>query len=446
MIPLLQKIYSGLRQDSLLQRVVRNSSYLFSSNAIAAGLGVLQQVLIVRLLGDSSYGLLVIIMDFASSTNRLLSFRMSEVVVRYMGEALAQADLRRAAAIVKGTALLEAVMSVGAYLVLLALSAWGARSLADNASAVSLFRFYGLFLLANLVYETSVGVLQATDKFKQVAQANFYQSIVLTILIAVAFFLRLGIPGVLTAYLIGKLTAGVMIALSAVSELNQRLGHGWVRAPLSLVTDWKSILRFAFSTNLNGTVNLFARDNIRLYLAWFLPNAQVAYFRLAAILINLVMLPIEPMIWPTYAELTRTIAQRQWQATRRLLKQISTLAGGWTLLAGGGLVALGWWIIPLLYGSDMAPAYPALIILLIGYAFANIMNWNRPLLLALGQPGYPLMVAAVTGLIEILFLFLLLPGRSYLVGAVIFSAYLAVSVSWNVIRGLAVLQRAEAVA
>lgn len=445
MIPLLQKIYSGLRQDSLLQRVIRNSSYLFSSNTIAAGLGVLQGVLIIRLLGDSSYGLLVIIMDFASSTNRLLSFRMNEVVVRYMGEALAQADLRRAAAIVKGTALLEAVMSVGAYLILLALSAWGARSLADNASAVSLFRFYGLFLLANLVYETSVGVLQSTDKFKQVAQANFYQSIVLTVLIAVAFFLRLGVPGVLTAYLIGKLTAGVMIALSAVSELNRRLEHGWMRAPLSLVTDWKSILRFAFSTNLNGTVNLFARDNIRLYLAWFLPNAQVAYFRLAASLINLVMLPIEPMIWPTYAELTRTIAQRQWQATRRLLKQISTLAGGWTFLAGGGLVALGWWVIPLLYGSDMAPAYPALIILLIGYAFANIMNWNRPLLLALGQPGYPLMVAAITGVIEILLLFLLLPGRSYLVGAVIFSAYLAVSVSWNVIRGLAILQRAEAV-
>ena len=78
--------------------------------------------------------------------------------------------------------------------------------------------------------------------------------------------------------------------------------------PLNLLTDWKSMLGFAFNTNLNGTVNLFARDNIRLYLAVFLSDAQVGYYSLAARLINLVMLPIEPFIWPTYAEITKTIS------------------------------------------------------------------------------------------------------------------------------------------
>ena len=92
----------------------------------------------------------------------------------------------------------------------------------------------------------------------------------------------------------------------------------------------------------------------------------------------------------------------------------------------------------------MAPAYPCLVILLIGYAFANVMNWNRPLLLALGQPNYPLMVAALTGAIEIVLLFILLPNGNYLVGAAIFSVYLAISVSWNVLRGLTLIKREEA--
>ncbi|HUF00474.1 MAG TPA: oligosaccharide flippase family protein, partial [Anaerolineales bacterium] len=409
---LLQKIRSSLRGDPLLQRVVRNSSYLFSSNTISAGLSVVQGIFVVWLLGGSGYGLLTIVMDFASNTNRLLSFRMSEVVVKYMSEALAQENKERAAALVKGIGLTEALISVLAYLVLLALSVWCARTLADDVSVVSLFRFYGLFLLANLVYETSVGVLQTATQFKQVAHANFYQSIVVTVLIVAAFVLDLGILGILTAYLIGKTVAGVMVVVFAVRELNNRLGIGWTRAPLSLLTDWKAILRFAFSTNLNGTVNLFARDNIRLYLAWFLPNAQVGYFKLASSLINLVMLPIEPLIWPTYSEITRTIAQRQWQNTRKLLKQVSIIGGVWTLVAGGGLVILGWWIIPFLYGTGMAPAYPALVILLFGYAFANVLNWNRPLLLALGHPAYPLMVATITGVIEVILLFVLLPGSN----------------------------------
>jgi len=440
---LLQKLRSNLRDDALLQRVVRNSGYLFSSNTISAALSVVQGIFVVGLLGSSGYGLLTIVMDFASNTNRLLSFRMSEVVVKFMGEALEQDDQPRAAAIVKGIGLIEAAMSVLAYVALLLLSTWGARALADNASVVSLFRFYGLFLLANLIYETSVGVLQTTNQFKQVARANFYQSIALTVFIVAAFVLELGILGILTAYLIGKTIAGIMVAALAIRELNRRLGKGWIGAPIRLVRDWKSILRFAFSTNLNGTVNLFARDNIRLYLAWFLSNAQVGYFKLASSLINLVMLPIEPFIWPTYAEITKTIAARQWQATRNLLKQVSTIGAIWTLLAGGGLVALGWWIIPVLYGREMAPAYPGVVILLLGYAFANILNWNRPLLLALGYPTYPLIVAGVLGAVEVILILLFVPGTNYLVGAGIFAAYLAVSVGWNAVRGLAILKREE---
>lgn len=441
---LFQKIRTTLRDDPLIQRVVRNSSYLFSSNSVAAALNLVQGVLVVRLLGDSGYGLLAIVMDFASNTNRLLSFRMSEVVVKYMGEALVQENRPRAAAIVKGAGLAEAGMSVLAYGVLLSLSVWGAQTFADDTSVASLFRFYGLFLLANLVYETSVGVLQATDKFKYVAQANFYQSIATTLLIVSAVVWNLGMLGVLAAYLIGKTIASILIGYFALRELNRHLGAGWFRAPLGLVQEWKSVFRFAFSTNLNGTVNLLARDNLRLYLAIFLSDAQVGYFKLAASLVNLVMLPIEPFIWPTFAEITRTIAQRQWLRTRRLLRQVSAIGGIWTLLAGGGLIALGWWIIPLIWGSEMAPAYWVLVILLAGYAFANVFNWNRPLLLALGQPGYPLMVAAVTGAVEVLLLFLLLPGGNFLLGAAIFSAYLAVSVSWNVLRGLSVLRQAEA--
>jgi O-antigen/teichoic acid export membrane protein len=440
----LQKIYSGLREDALFQRVVRNSSYLFGSNTISAMLNVVQGIFVVRLLGDAGYGLFTIITDFASNTNRLLSFRMSEVVVKYVGEALTQENKERAAALVKGIGLTEAVTSLLAYLVLLMLSAWGARTFADNASVVYLFRFYGLFLLANLIYETSVGVLQATDKFKRVALANFYQSIVTTLLIIFAFVLGLGILGILTAYLIGKAVAAIMIVVFAVRELNNKLGKAWIGAPLSLITDWKSILRFALSTNLNGTVNLFARDNLRLYLAAFLPDAQIGYFKLASHLVNLVMLPMEPFIWPTYAEITRTVAQRQWQATRRLLKQVSSIGGAWTVLAGGGLVALGWWIIPFLYGPEMAPAYLCLVILLIGYAFANVLNWNRPLLLALGHPAYPLMVAAVVGAVEVALIFTLVPRGNFLTAAAIFSGYLAVSISWMVLRGLTIIKREEA--
>src|SRR5574342_633012 len=163
---MLQERFSKWRGDILLRRVIRNSSYLFSSNAVSSVLGAVQMYFVVRLLNPEEYGLaLGIIMVFVSNVNRLLSFRMSEVVVKYVGEALAQDNKDRAAALVKGIGITEAITSVVAYLVLLAL----------------------------LVYETSVGVLQATNHFNYVARANLFQSITTAILVIIGFILKWGV-------------------------------------------------------------------------------------------------------------------------------------------------------------------------------------------------------------------------------------------------------------
>jgi O-antigen/teichoic acid export membrane protein len=149
-----------------------------------------------------------------------------------------------------------------------------------------------------------------------------------------------------------------------------------------------------------------------------------------------VTLPIEPFIWPTYAEITGTVARFQWDATKRLLRRVSAIAAAWTLSAGGVLVALGWWIIPFVYGQDTAPAYPATVILLIGYGFANIFHWNRPLMLALGRPSYPLIVAILVGAVQIALIFILVPRFGYLGMAALLSAYFLVSIGLIVWRGL----------
>ena len=426
--------------DNLLKRVLRNSGYLFSSTVVSAVLGFAQGILIVRLIGIEQFGALTAVLLFASNVNRLLSFRMSEVTVKYLGEALAREDKARAAALAKWIGIAEAFTSILAYLALFFLSAW----YAGDAVEIYYYRFYGLFLLANLVYETSTGVLQATDRFKRVASANLLQSIASILLVCLAFFMRWGMFEILVAYLVGKTLAALVVTGSAFGELNRKLGTGWMRAPFALVSDWKSIARFALSTNINGTVNLFARDNVPLYIKYFVSDTALGYFRLATSLINLVMLPIEPFTWPTYAEITKTIAQKQWQATRRLLKQVSLIGAAWTFLAGGGLAVLGWWFIPLVYKVEPAPVIVCALILLIGYGVANIANWNRPLLLALGRPNDPLIVAAIIGAIELVLIVLLVPAGGYLVAAAVFSWYLASSILINIVHGLSILKRDEA--
>lgn len=436
--------FNSWKADDLLKRLLRNSGFLFSSTVISAALGFFQGILVVRLIGIDGYGLLVgVVFIVATNVNRLLSFRMSEVTVKYAGEALALENKPGAAALFKGLGLMEVGTSIAAYLVLLALTPWAARTFAGNPSLAPLFPAYGLFLLGNLLYETSTGVLQTYKRFDRISAVQIAGSVTIAACILAAALLGGNLIHILAAYLAGKLLAGFLIVLFAARELNANLGTGWWRVRLSQVTGWRNILGFALNTNLNGTVTLAMRDSAPLFLAAFASQTEVGYFKLALSLVSLVTLPIEPFIWPTYSEITGTIARAQWDATRRLLRRVSAIAAAWMFSAGGALAALGWWLIPFVYGADADPAYPAVVLLLLGYGFATVFHWNRPLLLALGKPSYPLVVAVLTGAVQIALIFILLPRYGYLGMAALLSAYLIVSIGIIVWRGLMEIKHRE---
>jgi O-antigen/teichoic acid export membrane protein len=411
-----------------------------------AVLSMLQGILVVRLVGMEGLGLVTIITTLTSNIYRLLSFRMSEVVVRFLGSALEQQETRRAAAIVRWAVRVEAGISITAFVILAALSPWAVQIFGLNPGSHYLIILYGIVLLGNLTYESSTGVLQSLRKFDRLAKINIGQSLLTAGIILAAFLTRQSVLMVLVAYLAGKIFAGLAVSFSAKVSLDEVLGKNWWHSRAGIPGEGRKLFLFAMNTNLNGTVNLLVRDNIPLLLGAFRPQTEVGYFKLALSIINLVMLPVEPLIWPTYTEITRTIAARQWSVTRRLLQRVSLIAAAWTILAGGFVALFGRWLIPLVYKPASSPAYPAFLLLLIGYGFANILNWNRPLLLALGKPGFPLIAAALVGLVEIGLTLWLVPQYGYLVQSAILSGFFVVSISIVVWRGLSEIHTQEKLA
>ena len=110
------------RQDRLLGRVLKNTGYLFSGSTISMGLSVVQSIFAARLLGVAGFGVLGTITVFTSTINRLFSFRMGELVVKYMDKFRAEARPDRAAAVVKAAVLTESGTSLLAFVVLALLS------------------------------------------------------------------------------------------------------------------------------------------------------------------------------------------------------------------------------------------------------------------------------------------------------------------------------------
>jgi O-antigen/teichoic acid export membrane protein len=420
----LHKLYQRLLNNEIIRRVVKNSSYLFSATGIAAALGVLQGILTARLLGVAGYGVLGAVTTFVSVINNFVSFRMGELVVQYVGNFTENHDEIRAAAIFKTAAILEVLASLFSFGLVWLLAPWAAQHLAKDPAAQPYFVIYGLVLLANLISESSTGLLQISNRFGGLAVYQIAASVATLALIGLAYFGGGGMLAVLIAYVAGKTVGALGLSFTAIKQANQRWGSNWWRAPIApLKPRARELAHFAVSTNLSASLSLVNKDSELLWVSYFRSPVEAGYYKLALALANLAQLPVSPLPQTTYPELAREAARRNWGNVRTILQQGSRLAGAYSLAATIGLVALGPLLIRWLYGAEYLPAYPALVILLLGLLVANTFYWRRGALLALERPDLPTKVNLVLAVLKIAGILLLVPLYGYLANAALLSLF-----------------------
>ena len=424
MLSRLNDLFARIIKNELIRRIVLNSGYLFSATGVAAAISMLQSILAGRLLGPSTFGILGSITAFTSVINRFASFRMNELVVRYVGYYEEQGDQQRAAAIFKMAGLLEISGSLVAFALIWILAPMGAKLFANEPDLADWFRVYGLVVLANLIFESANGILQIFNRFHIIAIVTAVQSVITFLIIAVAFFAKWGLVAVVIAYMVGKTVGSLVITLYALRQAQQSWGAGWWRIPLGLLSDQKrSLLTFAFSTNISSTVSLVAKDSEVLWVSAFIGTTQAGYYKTALALTNLLQLPVSPLPKATFPELSREIARQNWGNVRYILRQGSRLAAAYSVPVTIVLILIGQPLIHLTYGAEYLPTYPALVILLFGFTFVNIFYWNRVALLSLARPVFPTLVNFVGMLIKVSLIFHLAPNYGYLVFAVLLSGY-----------------------
>lgn len=427
-------IWQRFFENPLIRRIVKNSGYLFSATSISSALSMLQGILVARLLGVAGFGILGAITMFTSVVNKFVSFRMSELVIKYVGQYQETRDELRAAALFKVAALLEILASLAAFGLVWLLSPLAAEYLAKDIHLQGWFILYGLILVANLMSESSVGLLQIFDHFRKIALLNVIQSLITLLLVVYVTLTGGGFGGVLVAYLAGKAFGALALSLIALQLAARAWGKSWWQAPInSLRFHARELTHFAVSTNISASLSLINKDSELLWVSFFRNPLETGYYKLALTLANIVQLPISPLPQATYPELSRETARKNWGNVRSILKQGSLLAGGYSAAATLGLLFFGQFLIRTLYTPEYLPAFPALLILLAGYLVANTFYWNRTALLSIGRADFPAKLNFALAVLKVVGVFLLVPTFGYLANASLMAGSYIVGVSLSVL-------------
>lgn len=436
---MLQRIRTSLREDNLFRRVVGNSLHLFSNNTIALALSVLQGALVTRLLGPAGYGLIGVIMAYASTVNSIFSFRMGEVVVKYGGAYLEQGEKSKASALLKTASLTEAVVSLLAFIAVVLTANLAEMYNAKTAGTAWMFIVFAIGLLANFNTETSTGILQVTNRIKLQGTVNLLQSIVTTIVIVAAFLTHGTLQSILFAYLLSKTILGLGMFFAAQIQLHRVLGSGWWRESFSAIaerSEWRELIRFAVSSNVSATIIKIFRESELLWVAFFLTPEAAGYYKLAYTLVSFLSIVTDPLIASTFPEINRLVVQNAWTRLKDFLRKVTSLSFAYNFAIAIGFVLLGGWMIRIYSNETFLPAYPAMIALVVGLAFNYTLFWNRPLLLSLGLPEYPIKVTLIIGIIKIVLAFVLVPRYGIVAAGALLSFYYVASVGIMAWRGV----------
>lgn len=430
-----RELFNRAFETDILRRIVANSSYLVSATVFSAAMGMVQNIFMFRILGPAGTGLVSALEGFTNVINRLTSFRIHELVVRYVRLYEEKGEHDKAAAVFKLAALFESVGSITAFALIAFLAPLGVRFFSDAANTERWFILFGSLVLFNLVFESTDGLLQVFNRFRAKAIIDSAQSIVRVSLTVVVFFTGGGLFEFILAELAGRLIRAVAIGGLAFWTAAKRWGAKWWLTPFSVLQeDRRSLFTFAFSTNLSATISLVAKDSESLWVNGFLGNTVGGFYKLALSLIGLLQIPVSPLPATTYPELSRSVAQEDWGSVRHVLRRGSMLAALYSVPITIILILFGRPVISLYASPEFLPAYGLLVILLVGYFFVNIFYWNRVALLSLNRPVYPTVVNFTGMCLKILGI--LWFSASY--GAIAFAALLSGYYIFTI--GLAVLR------
>jgi O-antigen/teichoic acid export membrane protein len=437
----LSGILNRLFGNELIRRVVKNSGYLFSATGVSAVLSMVQSILVARLLGVTDFGILGTIILFTSVVNKFASFRMSELVIKYVGQYTVEGDERRAAAVFKSAGILETFTSIFAFGLIWLLAPLGARFIAQDETTTYWFVLYGFIVLANFMAESSTGLMQIFDRYKVIAGITVAQSILTLGLIGVVYFNQGGLYEVVLAYMGGKIIGALALATGAIVLATYRWGPRWWLAPIGMLRgETRDLVRFAISTNISATINLVNKDGELLWVAALTGPTGAGYYKLALSLANLIQLPVSPLPQATYPELSREVAGKNWGNLRYILRQGSLMALAYSVVAGVFLLIFGKPLISFFYTAEFLPAYPALLILMVGLLVANTFYWNRISLLSLGLAEYPAKVNFFAAVFKVIGIITIVPIYGYLGSAALLSGFYMFSVSLNVRKTFSVLR------
>ena len=418
--------------DRHFRSLIKNSGYLAASKAVAAVGGLISLALAGRGLGVVLFGLLILVQSYVQAASGLAKFNSWQVVVRYGGPALATDDKQRfklATGFALGLDLASGILSMaGAILLLPVIGSW--FGLPDD---MLLYAAIYCLLIPTMGAGAPNGILRALDRFDLLSWQGTIQANLRAVLTAIAWWQGWDFLAYLAIWFISDLISDLVLWWLALRELKRRELLQGVKPTLKpgpLDQAWK----FAFTINLNSSINAAWGPISRLLVGGLLGPTAAGLFRVASSISDAAQRPSDFLNKAFYPEVMRLDhrTKKPWKLMWRATALSAALGALMCLL----VILLGEWLLRVVFGPGFADAYGVLVVL-IGVPLVAMVSFPFPAMLhALNRVTVPLIANGFGILVYAGTVFPLVDrfeligaGLAFLLGKIAMAGYMAAALT-----------------
>ena len=372
--------------DRHFKSLLKNSSYLAVSKAVAAVAGLATLAFAGRSLGVLMFGMLILITSYAKAASGVSKFQSWQLIVRYGGQVLSGGGTEQFKAATGFALALDVVSGFGgmvlAILLLPVIGGW--FGITDQYLGIAMLY---CALLPTMSAATPSGVLRSLDRFDLISWQGTADPIARAILAGIAWQMDAPFEAFVAIWFVTDLGGDLFLWFLAWRELRRRDLHHGIRPtlrPRTLANPW----RFAIHVNLASSLSAAWGPIARLIVGGLLGPPAAAIYRVAASLADSAQKPADLLAKVYYPEVVRMdlATKKPW----KLMLRGSTLATSVGVLAALLLLIGGRPLIGAIFGADFLPAYPVLMVLIIVPVLVMVSFPLTPMLYALDRPDGPL--------------------------------------------------------
>lgn len=412
--------WNSIREDALFRRILKNSSYLFTSGTISSGLGFLQSIIVGRALGVSNYGLWALIMTYVMFVNQLVDFRVWETVIKYVSEFRVKEDEARAFAMVKLAYWIDFLTGVLAFSVAVLFGPLAAKLLHQPSLPDYVF-IIALSPLFATINGTSTAILRVFDRFKWLSFEEVIRSIFSLGLISLIVILGYRLKGVVIAYVITSLFSTIILSSFSIRIIHSKLWYIRKEGRISLLRGrFKEIASFLFHTNISAFWVMITRSFDVLILGHFRSTTEVGYFQLAKNFVTVITMIHDPLYYSIFPEISKMWAEGNVRKFIQFLKRLTFITASVFIPIALCMAFFSGIVIRFTYGREFVPAVTALQIMVWGITLASVFTWVRPTIVTIGKPHISNLIGFIGTLVFLSGSFILVPLFGYIGSAILY--------------------------